>query len=177
MLKCIFIYKKKQFFLAANIFLTQQDVLKLGDFGCSFRLRDPTTRWGEVVQYVGTTNYQAPELQTNTLAGSEVPSINGSTKSVVGYGRSVDIWSCGCVVLEMLTGKPPYHQLNHELQIIYQLGSGIPPRFTPEIENNEMTLEFLKKCFTIDPGLRPTASELLQDTFANIDTTVSHYLE
>ncbi|KAE9547228.1 hypothetical protein FO519_009561 [Halicephalobus sp. NKZ332] len=153
----------------ANIFLTQQDILKLGDFGCSFRIQGPATRWGEIITHVGTVSYQAPELQTNTLAGSEIPT-SEAIKSVAGYGRAVDIWSTGCVVLEMITGKPPYHQLNHELQIIYQLGTGIPPKFTPEIENNEMTLGFLKKCLTVDSTLRPTAAELLQDTFANIDT-------
>ena len=152
--------------------MTQQDILKLGDFGCSFRIQGPTTRRGEIIAHVGTVSYQAPELQTNTLAGSEIPT-SEAVKSVAGYGRAVDIWSTGCVVLEMITGKPPYHQLNHELQIIYQLGTGIPPKFTQEIENNEMTFGFLKKCLTVDPTLRPTAADLLQDAFANIDTDVS----
>jgi mitogen-activated protein kinase kinase kinase 4 len=152
----------------ANVFLTQKDILKLGDFGCSFRIRDPTTRVGEIVTYVGTTNYQAPELQTNTLSVAEIAS-GGSKAS--GYGRAVDIWAVGCVVLEMLTGKRPYYHLTHELQVVYQLGSGIPPPFTPEITNDPMIFGFLKRCFKVDPKLRATSLELLQDTFANIDAT------
>jgi serine/threonine protein kinase len=172
-------------FLAENIFLTQKDVLKLGDFGCSFRLHDTVTHFGEIVNYVGTTQYMAPEMQTNGGTYSEVTgnSSGNSSYEYIGYGRAVDIWSTGCVsinfsfqkstitfqvVLEMLTGKKPYHYLNHEFQIIYQLGSGTPPRLTPEIQQCELTHTFLKKCFTISPFERPTAKELLQDPFANI---------
>lgn len=116
----------------------------------------------------------APEIQTNggLLSDSSATSSNGSFE-YIGYGRAVDIWSTGCVVLEMLTGKKPYYYLNHEFQIIYHLGSGIPPRLTPEIQKCELTHNFLKKCFTIDPLKRPTASELLQDPLANIMTQVS----
>jgi mitogen-activated protein kinase kinase kinase 4 len=39
----------------ANIFLGQKDVLKLGDFGCSFRLQGTNTCIGEIVNFVGTT--------------------------------------------------------------------------------------------------------------------------
>nr|CDP96326.1 BMA-MTK-1, isoform a [Brugia malayi] len=84
----------------ANIFLGKRDVLKLGDFGSSVRLKDGTTACGEVAEWVGTPAYMAPEVQT--LGGRT--EMNGK-EELVGYGRAADIWSVGCVVLQMCTGK------------------------------------------------------------------------
>ncbi len=42
----------------------------------------------------GTSNYMAPEA------------------FVPPFGVEVDIWSMGCVVVEMSTGKPPWAELN-----------------------------------------------------------------
>lgn len=62
----------------------------MGDFGSSVRLKDTTTVVGELTSYVGTPAYMAPEV---------------CASNVDGYGRAADIWSVGCVVLEMATGK------------------------------------------------------------------------
>lgn len=88
------------YFSAANIFLGKRDVLKLGDFGSSVRLKDGTTACGEVAEWVGTPAYMAPEVQT---LGGRVE-MNGK-EELAGYGRAADIWSVGCVVLQMCTGK------------------------------------------------------------------------
>uniref|UniRef100_A0A7E4ZW05 Protein kinase domain-containing protein n=1 Tax=Panagrellus redivivus TaxID=6233 RepID=A0A7E4ZW05_PANRE len=151
----------------ANIFLTENYVLKLGDFGCSVRIQDPATQFGELLQNVGTINYQAPELQTNAYQ-----SLPADTSTSAGYGRAVDIWAVGCVVLEMLTGKLPYHYLELPYQIMYQLGLGNPPKMPPNIENDPMTATFLSYCFTVDPTKRKRADELLQTTFANVDARI-----
>lgn len=82
-----------------------------------------------------------------------------------GYSAKVDIWSCGCLVLEMLTGHVPWHKVQGN--VIYLLGTGNSPPIPPEL--SEMSTSFLKTTFAIDPEKRPTASMLLEHVFTEID--------
>lgn len=76
----------------ANIFLTKSgNCLKLGDFGSAVKIQAHTTIPGELQAYVGTQAYMAPEVFTR----------NRTT----GHGRAADIWSVGCVTIEMASGK------------------------------------------------------------------------
>lgn len=76
----------------ANIFLTNGgNCLKLGDFGSAVKIQAHTTLPGELVGYVGTQAYMAPEVFTKTNSD--------------GHGRAADVWSVGCCVIEMASGK------------------------------------------------------------------------
>lgn len=76
----------------ANIFLTNGgNCLKLGDFGSAVKIQAHTTVPGELKGYVGTQAYMAPEVFTRT--------------NTDGHGRAADIWSAGCVTIEMASGK------------------------------------------------------------------------
>lgn len=75
----------------ANIFLTKSgNCLKLGDFGSAVKIQAHTTVAGELQGYVGTQAYMAPEVFTKNHTD--------------GHGRAADIWSVGCVVIEMASG-------------------------------------------------------------------------
>ncbi|WKX92657.1 hypothetical protein Q1695_010581 [Nippostrongylus brasiliensis] len=141
----------------ANIFLDLQCVLKLGDFGCSVRLHDQATVYGEIAEYAGTVQYMAPEVLTFGGMAED-----GKYR---GYGRAVDIWSIGCVVLEMSTGRRPWPDL-HPLQITMRVGQGGKPAYPVPVRT--VLKDFLNSCFVFDPDERKSAEQLLQHPFANI---------
>lgn len=139
----------------ANIFLTSSGLIKLGDFGCSVKLKNNAqTMPGEVNSTLGTAAYMAPEVITRAKGE--------------GHGRAADIWSLGCVVIEMVTGKRPWHEYEHNFQIMYKVGMGhkppIPERLSPEGK------DFLSHCLESDPKIRWTASQLLDHAFVKVCT-------
>nr|XP_045014130.1 mitogen-activated protein kinase kinase kinase 4 isoform X2 [Jaculus jaculus] len=139
----------------ANIFLTSSGLIKLGDFGCSVKLKNNAqTMPGEVNSTLGTAAYMAPEVITRAKGE--------------GHGRAADIWSLGCVVIEMVTGKRPWHEYEHNFQIMYKVGMGhkpaAPERLSPEGK------DFLSHCLQSDPKMRWTASQLLDHSFIKVCT-------
>nr|AAQ96239.1 LRRGT00026 [Rattus norvegicus] len=168
-----------------NILVSQSGVVKLCDFGFARTLAAP----GEVyTDYVATRWYRAPEL----LVGD------------VKYGKAVDIWAIGCLVIEMLMGQPLFpgesdiDQLHH---IMTCLGNLIPrhqelfyknPVFAgvrlPEIKDieaeplesrypklPEVVISLAKKCLHIDPDKRPLCADLLHHDFFQMDGFAERY--
>ncbi|XP_043552237.1 mitogen-activated protein kinase kinase kinase 4 isoform X3 [Chiloscyllium plagiosum] len=137
----------------ANIFLTSSGLIKLGDFGCSVKLKNiAQTMPGEVNSTLGTAAYMAPEVITRAKGE--------------GHGRAADVWSLGCVLVEMVTGKRPWHEYEHNFQIMYKVGMGhkppIPERLSPEGK------DFLSHCLESDPKHRWTSSQLLDHPFVKV---------
>ncbi len=81
---------------AANILTTKNGNVKLSDFGVSLNLRAMERQNQNDV--AGTPNWMAPEVIE--LKGA-------STKS--------DIWSLGCTVVELITGRPPYAEITNSM--------------------------------------------------------------
>lgn len=140
---------------SANIFLTAEgNCLKLGDFGSAVKIKAHTTIPGELRAFVGTLAYMAPEVfMKNTT---------------VGHGRAVDIWSLGCVIIEMACGKRPWSEFDSNCQIIFKVGMGEIPSI-PSILSEEGR-HFVSKCLQHNPKQRFTAKQLRHHTFLKIDT-------
>ncbi|XP_041988766.1 uncharacterized protein LOC121740198 isoform X3 [Aricia agestis] len=128
---------------SGNIFLTNEGhCLKLGDFGCAVKIRANTTAPGELQGFVGTQAYMAPEVFMKSS----------------GHGRAADIWSLGCVVTEMASGKRPFSEYDSNYQIMFVVGMGDRPRI-PESLSDEGQ-EFCRLCLTHAPEQRPRAEAL-----------------
>ena len=97
----------------------------------------------------GTPMYMSPEV------------IRGDSATNSRHG-SVDVWSLGCVILEMVTGRRPWDSLDNEWAIMYNIAQGNPPQLPAKDQLSELGIDFLKKCFERDPSKRASAAELLQ---------------
>ncbi|CAM40217.1 putative protein kinase [Leishmania braziliensis MHOM/BR/75/M2904] len=123
-----------------NLFLTEDDQLKLGDFGQSKELAD--TLITQSVQ--GTPSFMSPEM----IACS-------------GYSFEADVWSVGCCVIQMLTGKPPFANLDNQMAVMFAIISSkiedqIPASAT------EGAKDFIRMCTKTNIKDRWTASQLRQ---------------
>ncbi|XP_046668150.1 mitogen-activated protein kinase kinase kinase 4 isoform X3 [Homalodisca vitripennis] len=139
---------------SANIFLTAEgNCLKLGDFGSAVKIKAHTTVPGELQGFVGTQAYMAPEVFMKSNSD--------------GHGRAVDVWSLGCVLIEMGSGKRPWAEYDSNYQIMFKVGMGE----TPEIPDSlsEEGQHFAAKCLVHDPKQRATITELLVHTFLAVE--------
>ncbi|ESQ35976.1 hypothetical protein EUTSA_v10006999mg [Eutrema salsugineum] len=130
----------------ANILVDNKGCIKLADFGASKQVAELATISG-AKSMKGTPYWMAPEVILQT-----------------GHSFSADIWSVGCTVIEMVTGKAPWSQQYKEVAAIFFIGTTkshppIPDTLTSDAK------DFLLKCLQEEPNLRPTASELLKHPF------------
>ncbi|KAL5786605.1 hypothetical protein ACOSQ2_008997 [Xanthoceras sorbifolium] len=130
----------------ANILVDNKGCIKLADFGASKQVVELATISG-AKSMKGTPYWMAPEVILQT-----------------GHSCSADIWSVGCTVIEMATGKPPWSQQYQEVAALFYIGTTkshppIPDHLSVEAK------DFLLKCLQREPNLRPTASELLKHPF------------
>ncbi|KAF2221176.1 Ssk2-type MAP kinase [Elsinoe ampelina] len=138
-----------------NILLDHNGVIKFVDFGAAKVIAkqgktlvgDPG-RGGPQKSMTGTPMYMSPEV------------IKGGNNAGSRHG-AVDIWSLGCVILEMATGRRPWASLDNEWAIMYNIAQGNPPQLPSQDQLSEQGLNFIEKCFERDPAKRPSAAELL----------------
>jgi len=71
-----------------------------------------------------------------------------------------DIWSLGCTVVELLTGRPPWADDTNTLSVMFHIvEDGNPP--IPDGCSVELD-DFLRLCFQKNAALRPKAEELFE---------------
>ncbi|KAA8917712.1 hypothetical protein TRICI_000151 [Trichomonascus ciferrii] len=163
-----------------NLLVNADCELKICDFGLARGFSyDPERNAGFLTEYVATRWYRAPEIML----------------SFQSYTKAIDIWSVGCILAELLGGKPLFKgkdyvdQLNQILHILgtpteetlRRIGSqraqeyvrGLP--YMPKIpfqqlfpHANPEALDLLEKMLAFDPMDRITVQDALEHPYLRI---------
>lgn len=138
---------------ADNLLVDFNGTVKISDFGT---VRKSEDIYGNVasMSMQGSIFWMAPEVVSLSRSG---------------YSAKVDIWSLGCVVLEMFAGRRPWSD-EEAVQAMFKIGAERrAPPIPPDVRLSKAAAHFLKTCFAVDPNERPTASRLLDHVFPHAE--------
>lgn len=147
----------------ANILVDNKGTVKISDFGISKRVEASTLL------------HPAPHLKRGNARVSMQGSVFWMAPEVVrqtAYTKKADIWSLGCLIVEMFTGSHPHPNCT-QLQAIFKIGgSGMNAENArpdlPEVASEDAK-DFLRKTFEIEHEKRPSAEELMKYQFCAIN--------
>lgn len=124
-----------------NLLLSTDDVVKVADFGIARAAAEVASSLTTTGSVLGTTAYLAPERGTGSVAGP-----------------ASDVYALGCVLYEMLCGRPPFS--GDPAAVVYQHVDVAPPPPTelrPELP--DAVADFVQRMLAKDPAERPTAAQ------------------
>jgi serine/threonine protein kinase len=118
---------------ASNILVSAVGQIKVTDFGCATIISPTQEKY-----FNGSVLWSAPEV----LQSGQ-------------YTISSDVWSLGCLIIELLTGQTPWTERNfdNEMSAIYEIGSN---RILPEIPQgvSRPLHDIINRCLQFDPEKR-----------------------
>ncbi|KAJ3024279.1 hypothetical protein HKX48_003104 [Thoreauomyces humboldtii] len=142
-------------------FLLVQGALKLIDFGIAKSIPNDTTNI-QRDHLTGTYNYMAPE----TIKPVDQGFAGESKPQYLKIGRASDVWSLGCILYQLVYGRPPFASL----PIMKKLQCIVDPtykiNFPPSCEDQSL-MQQLVACLDRDPRKRPTIPMLLGSDYFN----------
>lgn len=141
-----------------NVLLDDQMHIKITDFGTAKLLPDPREprdpnkpqdyigelESNRAKSFVGTAEYVSPELLTDKSAC-----------------KASDLWAFGCIIYQLLTGRPPFKAANEYLtfQKIVALEYEFPPGFPPAAK------DLIERLLVLDPQRRLSIEHIKNHEF------------
>ncbi|XP_072346370.1 phosphorylase b kinase gamma catalytic chain, skeletal muscle/heart isoform-like isoform X1 [Scyliorhinus torazame] len=133
-----------------NVLLDDNMNIKLSDFGFSLQL-EPGKKLRELC---GTPGYLAPEILICSM-----------DESHPGYGKEVDMWSCGVIMYTLLSGSPPFWH-RKQMLMLRMIMDGNYNFDSPEWQDRSDTVkDLISHLLIVKPEDRFTADQALAHPF------------
>ncbi|EGN95753.1 hypothetical protein SERLA73DRAFT_60475 [Serpula lacrymans var. lacrymans S7.3] len=123
---------------ADNVLVETNGVCKISDIGISRYLDDFTDGIAAATVF-----WMAPEVVAKR-----------------DYDSKCDIWSAGCVAVEMWTGQRPWGDEDSNAVLINLCNMKTSPHIPEDIALSHLANSFKDLCFKVDPSCRPSAAQL-----------------
>ncbi|QRV98484.1 Serine/threonine-protein kinase [Ceratobasidium sp. AG-Ba] len=140
-----------------NVLVSDHGVPMITDFGSAF-LKDSTFKLTSTTPKNGyTLRYAAPELLDSRASP---------------FSIAADVYALGMTILEVFTGRPPFHGTeNHRVIVIVTINKEIPPRpeEIPLDEKGDRLWSLLSTCWANKPDERPSAREVVELIYRMMD--------
>jgi len=133
----------------ANIMISEADEVKLVDLGAAKLWEKGNSKMAPSVNFQHSPLWTAPEIVSPPWH----------------YDSKADVWSLGCVMIEMATAALPWAEENFKMpqEAMFKIGKGGTPRIPMWL--SEECRDFMQLCLRRDPDKRCSASELIGHTF------------
>ncbi|KAG9303190.1 hypothetical protein G9A89_003531 [Geosiphon pyriformis] len=133
---------------SGNILQLKNDYINIGDLGLCQPVNHEETTTGKATKkknIYGVIPYIPPEV----LRGEK-------------FTTAGDIYSYAMLLWELATGKPPFHDLPHDLDLIFDIVfNSLRPKITSPLIPPSIA-EIIEMCWDGNPKNRPTAKEVRQ---------------
>ncbi|KAK7027400.1 hypothetical protein VNI00_015236 [Paramarasmius palmivorus] len=135
-----------------NVVITQSHRACITDFGSSRMVDSPFLSCS---QKAGSVRWSAPEVLKGNLTTKES-----------------DIYSCGCVFYEIVTGFVPFNDVQNDGAVIHAVlvGGMRPSNAWHDVDRASHELELwslMNRCWETNPQLRPDAKDMLWELLVN----------
>ncbi|ODV61193.1 kinase-like protein, partial [Ascoidea rubescens DSM 1968] len=137
----------------SNVLIDNKGCIKISDFGFSKKICYSQYKYrksdiADISEVLGPSVYwMAPEVITE-----------------YSFSEKTDIWSIGCLMVEMFTAQHPFPNFTIE-EAIFQIGENKQCPTLPENAITNDASDFLNQVFSVDSRRPPTVSELLHHPF------------
>ncbi|KAJ8587863.1 kinase-like protein [Rhizopogon salebrosus TDB-379] len=142
----------------SNIFINDLGRACIADFGLAGLLMEFSSETyfsssiGGAVRWIGPELFQLPDKSGDSVGFS-------STQG--------DIYSFGCIILQVLSGKIPYHYFQRDTQVFFAISTGVKPVRPDTSCINDAQWDVVQQCW-LSPEQRPTV-EVLHSYIKDLD--------